>query len=80
MDVHWVGDLLAMGVNSAISVYYYLRVGVVMFFHEPVESRQGPLPRGSMIRISIAICVILTVGLGVAGELYSMFVDLLLIT
>ena len=57
-----------MGVNSAISVYYYLRVGVVMFFHEPVESRQGPLPRGSMIRISIAICVILTVGLGVSGE------------
>ena len=69
MDVHWVWGLaLAMGVNSAISVYYYLRVGVVMFFHEPVESRQGPLPRGSMIRISIAICVILTVGLGVAGE------------
>lgn len=69
MNLHWVWGLaLAMGINSAISVYYYLRVGVVMFFHEPTEGMDKELPRGTMIRFSVAICVILTVVLGVYGE------------
>ena len=39
-----------------------------MFFHEPAEGMDKELPRGTMIRFSVAICVILTVVLGVYGE------------
>ena len=41
-DIHWVWFLaLLMVVNSAISVFYYLRVGLVMYFHEPEAGREG---------------------------------------
>ena len=40
-DMHWVWWLaLLMVLNSAISMFYYLRVGVVMFFDEPEEGRE----------------------------------------
>ena len=46
-DMHWVWWLaFLMVINSAISVFYYLRVVVVMFFDEPEEGREGPLPSG----------------------------------
>ncbi|MEL0100254.1 MAG: NADH-quinone oxidoreductase subunit N, partial [Euryarchaeota archaeon] len=46
-DLHWVWWLaLAMFINSAISVFYYLRVGVVMFLDIPEEGRRKPLPYG----------------------------------
>lgn len=53
-DIHWVWYLaLLMVINSAISVFYYLRVGLVMFFHEPEEGREGPLPAGRSVRMAI---------------------------
>ena len=46
-DVHWVWWLaFAMIINSAISVYYYLRIGVVMFFEEAESGSEGPPPKG----------------------------------
>jgi proton-translocating NADH-quinone oxidoreductase chain N len=68
-DVHWVWWLaLAMVINSAISVYYYLRVVVVMFFDEPEEGRSGPLPNGWQVRFAILACLIATVFFGVASD------------
>ncbi len=68
-DLHWVWWLaLAMFVNSAISVFYYLRVGVVMFFEKPEEGRRKPLPYGIAIRMAIWFCVFGTVFLGLAGD------------
>jgi len=64
---------LLMVINSAISVFYYLRVALVMFFHEPQEGREGPLPRGSPVRLAIVACVVTTVFFGVgAGQLIAL--------
>ena len=58
-DLHWVWWLaLAMFINSAISVFYYLRIGVVMFLDVPEEGRRKPLPYGASIRMAIWICLV----------------------
>lgn len=77
MDAHWVWWLaLLMVLNSAISMFYYLRIGVVMYFHEPEEGRQGPLASGVSIRLAIAVCAIGTVAFGlVGGELIELCRD-----
>ena len=68
-DFHWVWWLaLLMVLNSAVSVFYYLRVAVVMFFDEPEEGREGPLPTGWQVRTSILVCVLATVLIGVFGN------------
>ena len=68
-DVHWVWWLaLAMVINSAISMFYYLRVGVVMFFEEPEEGRTGPLPAGWQVRFAILACLMATLFMGVASD------------
>jgi NADH-quinone oxidoreductase subunit N len=68
-DFHWVWWLaFLMVINSAISVFYYLRVAVVMFFEEPEEGREGPLPSGWQVRTSILICVLATVLIGIFGD------------
>ena len=68
-ELHWVWWLaLLMVLNSAISVFYYLRVAVVMFFEDPEEGREGALPSGWQVRTSIFICVVATVMLGVFGD------------
>jgi|TARA_B100000405_G_C16662699_1_gene402688 NADH-quinone oxidoreductase subunit N len=64
-SVHWVFWLaVAMAVNSALSLFYYLRIGQVMFFETPRSIR--PLPEAPMIRIAVILCLFLTVlaGLG----------------
>jgi NADH-quinone oxidoreductase subunit N len=73
-DLHWVWFLaLAMVINSAISVFYYLRVGLVMYFHEPEEGREGPLPSGGPVRLAILACLVTTVFFGVgAGQLIAL--------
>ena len=68
-DMHWVWWLaFLMVINSAISVFYYLRVVVVMFFDEPEEGREGPLPSGWQVRLAILACVLTTVFVGLAGD------------
>jgi len=57
-----------MVINSAISVFYYLRVVVVMFFDEPEEGREGPLQSGWQVRLAILACVLTTVFVGIAGD------------
>lgn len=76
-DAHWVWWLaLLMVLNSAISMFYYLRIGVVMYFHEPEEGREGPLASGKSIRVAIALCAIGTVAFGlVGGELVEICRD-----
>jgi proton-translocating NADH-quinone oxidoreductase chain N len=73
-DIHWVWYLaLAMVINSAISVFYYLRVGLVMYFHDPEEGREGPLPSGRPVRLAILACLVTTVFFGVgAGQLIAL--------
>ena len=62
--MHWTFFLaLSIFVNSAISLYYYLRVGVLMFFEE--SSTRLPLPKVSVLRIVIFTCAIGTIFFGI---------------
>lgn len=68
-DLHWIWWLaLAMFLNSAISVFYYLRIGVIMFLEVPEEGRRQPLPYGASIRMAIWICLVATVVLGLSSD------------
>jgi NADH-quinone oxidoreductase subunit N len=68
-DFHWVWWLaLLMVLNSAVSVFYYLRIAVVMFFEAPEVGREGPLPSGWQVRTSIFACVLATVLIGIFGD------------
>ena len=64
-----------MVINSAISMFYYLRVGVVMYFMSPKKVAEG-LASGASIRVAIALCAIGTVAFGlVGGELIDLCRD-----
>lgn len=59
--VFWLA--LSIVINSAISLFYYLRVGLLMFFEEPVV--EGPLAKSIYLRITIIACAIFTLLLGI---------------
>ncbi|MDP7001994.1 MAG: NADH-quinone oxidoreductase subunit N [Candidatus Thalassarchaeaceae archaeon] len=63
---------VAIVVNSALSLFYYLRMGMVMFFEAPEDT--GKIPAPTPLRSAIAICAILTVVLGV-GPLSEAAID-----
>ena len=49
--------------NSALSIFYYLRMGMVMFF-EPNEAGEGP-PCGTAIRALIVTLAVLSLAFGI---------------
>ena len=59
---------LAIVLNSALSLFYYLRIGLLMFFEEPVSD--SSLPKAPLLRVAILVSMVLTVlfGLGPASE------------
>ena len=68
-DLHWVWWLaFIMVINSAISVFYYLRVGVVMFFDEPEEGKEEAPVVGWQVRTAIFACLVFTVFFGIASD------------
>ncbi len=64
--VFWLAA--AIVVNSALSLFYYLRLSLVMFFEEPASSSR--LKSASSLRMAIMACAILTVlcGIGPVSE------------
>ncbi|MED5485089.1 MAG: NADH-quinone oxidoreductase subunit N [Candidatus Thermoplasmatota archaeon] len=67
LGMHWTFFLaIAIFINSAISLYYYLRIGVLMFFEE--SSTRLPLPKVSILRFVIFVCAIGTVFFGVNSD------------
>ncbi|MAS00638.1 MAG: hypothetical protein CMA42_00510 [Euryarchaeota archaeon] len=69
--IFWLA--LSIVINSAISLFYYLRIGLIMFFEEPVVEK--PLDKSIYLRITIIICAILTFLLGI-GPLSEYLLDL----
>ena len=69
--IFWLA--LSIVINSAISLFYYLRIGLIMFFEEPVVDK--PLDKSIYLRITIIICAILTFLLGI-GPLSEYLLDL----
>ena len=59
--VFWLA--FAIILNSALSMFYYLRVGLVMFFEEPEDSK--PMKDAFSLRIAIVVCAILTIIVGI---------------
>lgn len=71
-DLSWVFWLaMLIFVNSAISLFYYLRLCVVMFFEE--TDRPVRLSRAPMLRIAIMLCTMGTVifGFGVLADVLA---------
>ena len=59
--VFWLA--FAIVINSALSMFYYLRIGLVMFFEEPEDSRA--MKDAFSLRLAIVACAILTVIVGI---------------
>ncbi len=59
---------IAIVLNSALSLFYYLRIGLVMFFEKP--ERDSPLPPALGLRALVFVSMILTVlfGIGPASQ------------
>ena len=73
-SVHWVFWLaVSMALNSALSLFYYLRIGQVMFFEKAKSIL--PLPDAPMIRIMVILCLILTIIAGI-GPFSQTLVDM----
>ncbi len=65
IKAHYVGLVILGVLNSAVSVYYYLRVIVAMYFIEPSEPAPATVPVGVMLGGVLAACAIAVVALGV---------------
>lgn len=59
--VFWLA--FAIVINSALSMFYYLRIGLVMFFEEPEDSRT--LKDALSLKLAIVACAILTLLVGI---------------
>ena len=61
--VFWLA--IAIVINSALSLFYYLRICLVMFFEEPESSK--PLRSAYFLRNSIIVLTFLTVFFGIGS-------------
>jgi NADH-quinone oxidoreductase subunit N len=59
--LYWL--VIAGVLNSVVSIYYYLRVVVAMYFRDPVRPHE-PFPSASM-RVALVVAVIAVLALGV---------------
>ena len=63
-SLHWVVYLgLLVFLNSALSLYYYLRVGWVMFFEDPPTRKR--MVYAPFLRITIMLCLVGTLAFGI---------------
>ena len=63
-SIHWVFYLaLLVFLNSALSLFYYLRVGWVMFFEEPPTKKR--LVYAPFLRITIMLALVGTLAFGI---------------
>jgi len=67
-----VGLVLVAVINSAIGVYYYLKVVIAMYMHEPAESAEGlPLLQvNPALAVALIVSLIGVLGLGIAPARY----------
>ena len=65
LDAHLVWLTVLGLLNSAVAAFYYLRVIVVMYMHEPGESTESLQPLGAGLKTAIWISAIATLILGI---------------
>jgi len=61
--------------TSAVAAYYYLRILVVMYMHEPAEASEAPPPQGAALRLALATCAAGTLLLGIFPSAILGFVN-----
>ena len=61
----FIGLVIIAVLNSALSVYYYFRVLVVMYMREPAEGRSGPDALGTTVMAVVWIAAIGILWLGI---------------
>ena len=65
LDAHLVWLTVLGLLNSAVAAFYYLRVIVVMYMHEPGESTDSLQPLGAGLKTAIWISAVATLILGI---------------
>ena len=65
LDAHLVWLTVLGLLNSAVAAFYYLRVIVVMYMHEPGESSESLQPLGAGLKTAIWISAVATLILGI---------------
>jgi len=65
LDAHLVWLTVLGLLNSAVAAYYYLRVLVVMYMNEPMESVDELLPAGAAMKVAVYGSAIGTLLLGI---------------
>ena len=51
--------------NSAVAAYYYLRILVVMYMHEPGEAAKDLAPAGAAVKVAVYASALGTLALGI---------------
>ena len=69
--VFWLAGAIVL--NSALSLFYYLRIVLVMFFESPAT--ENPLKRAPSLRMAIIACALLTLLFGI-GPLSNSLLDM----
>ncbi len=65
LDAHLVWLTVLGLLNSAVAAYYYLRVLVVMYMNEPMESVDELLPAGAAMKVAVYGSAVGTLLLGI---------------
>jgi len=65
LDAHLVWLTVLGLLNSAVAAFYYLRIIVVMYMHEPGESTESLQPLGAGLKAAIWISAVATLILGI---------------
>jgi NADH-quinone oxidoreductase subunit N len=65
LDSNLIGLTVLGLLNSAVAAYYYLRIIVVMYFHEPGESLEGLAPVAPGVRVALFASAVATLVLGI---------------
>jgi NADH-quinone oxidoreductase subunit N len=65
LESHLVWLTILGLLNSAVAAYYYLRILVMMYFHEPGEATQSAEPLGFSMRVALILPALGTLVLGI---------------
>ncbi len=64
--------LAAVGmINSAIGLYYYLRVTVAMYFEQPGTETMTERREGGLVRLSVVVAAVFTILIGIYPGLWT---------
>ena len=71
VDGGWAWLAVVGMINSAIGLYYYLRVTVAMYFEKPGAETAVDRDDGRLIRLSVVVAAIFTILIGVYPGIWA---------